>query len=104
MNLLPHISFAIMLALSRRSAHGYQIKNLIELDSSGAITCGAGALYSAIKRLQIDNLIEEIPRHSQSDRRRCYRLTKKGWNRLKNDTAYYQKIVELTKQRPVSFF
>ena len=43
--------FYILLALSRRSLHGYAIKHLIKSDSLGAITIADGNLYAHLDRL-----------------------------------------------------
>lgn len=97
-NLLPQVSFSILLALSLKPRHGYEIMQQIEHDSAGKVKLGPGALYGAIKQLREDNLIEEMP-FTGSERRRYYRLTKKGWERLGADMSYYDNVVKLAQQR-----
>jgi DNA-binding PadR family transcriptional regulator len=87
-----------MLALSLKPRHGYEIMQQIEHDSSGKVKLGPGALYGAIKQLREDNLIEEMPLDG-GERRRYYRLTQNGWERLGADLRYYDKAVSLAEQR-----
>ncbi|HET8709194.1 MAG TPA: helix-turn-helix transcriptional regulator, partial [Candidatus Saccharimonadales bacterium] len=61
---------------------------------------GPGALYGAIKTLREDNLIEEMPFEGK-ERRRYYRLTKKGWDRLESEIAYFENTVRLARERKI---
>ncbi|HSX30556.1 MAG TPA: PadR family transcriptional regulator [Candidatus Saccharimonadales bacterium] len=97
--LLPQVTFSILFALSLKPRHGYELMQQIEHDSVGKLKLGPGALYGAIKRLVDDNLIEEIPFEDERERRRYYRLTRKGWNRLGADLEYYENTVRLAKER-----
>jgi len=97
--LLPQVTFSILFALSLKPRHGYELIQQIERDSGGKIQLGAGALYGAIKRLGDNSLIEEIPFADDNDRRRCYRLTLKGWNVLEAELTYYESITQLAWQR-----
>jgi DNA-binding PadR family transcriptional regulator len=97
-HLLPQVPFSILLALSLKPRHGYEIMQQVDYDSSGKVKLGPGALYGAIKQLRENNLIEEMP-FNGSERRRYYRLTKKGWDRLGADMNYYKGVVKLAEQR-----
>src|SRR5579872_1502755 len=97
MDLLPHISFSILMALSLRPRHGYEIMQQVEHDSLGKIRLGPGSLYTAIKQLDDAHFIEEVP--GEDVRRRYYRLTKRGWDRLHAELAYFDNTVVLAKQR-----
>jgi DNA-binding PadR family transcriptional regulator len=99
-NLLPHTSFYVLFALSLKPRHGYELLKQIEQDAEGAVKIGAGALYGTLKRLDNDNLVEEMP-FEGDPRRRYYRLTAKGWDRLQNDVAYYSRITELAAERRI---
>ncbi len=99
-NLLPQVSFNIMLALSLKPRHGYELMQQIEQDSRGVIKIGPGALYGAIKQLNEDGLIEEMP--FEDKRRRYYRLTKKGWDRLGAEIKYYRNALKLADQRRIA--
>jgi DNA-binding PadR family transcriptional regulator len=97
MNLLPQVSFSILMALSLKPRHGYKIMQQVEEDSLGKIKLGPGSLYTAIKQLVEDGLIEEVP--DEDNRRRYYRLTKKGWTRLNAELEYFDKTIKIAKQR-----
>jgi DNA-binding PadR family transcriptional regulator len=97
MDLLPQISFSILMALSLKPRHGYEIMQQVEEDSLSKIKLGPGSLYTAIKQLVEDNLIEEVA--DDDVRRRYYRLTKKGWNRLNAELQYFDKTIKIAKQR-----
>jgi DNA-binding PadR family transcriptional regulator len=71
----------------------------IEQDSKGRIKLGPGGLYGSIKWLRDANLIEELPSQDETERRRAYRLTKKGWDHLNNELRYFENSVRLAKER-----
>jgi DNA-binding PadR family transcriptional regulator len=98
-NLLPQVTFSILFALSLKPRHGYELIQQIEHDSKGRVQLGPGALYGSIKQLREENLIEEIPFLDDKERRRYYRLTKKGWDRLNSELEYFENIVRLTSER-----
>jgi len=98
--LLPHASFSILFALSLKPRHGYELLQQITADSDGAATIGAGALYGTLKKLAAESFVEDMP-FEGDPRRRYYRLTVKGWARLRTDVAYYTRITALAKQRQV---
>lgn len=99
-SLLPQVSFSILVALALKPRHGYELMKQVETDSDSKLRLGPGALYGAIKQLLEDGLIEELADKSGS-RRRYYRLTKLGRQRLGQDVEYYEKSVRLSKQRQV---
>jgi DNA-binding PadR family transcriptional regulator len=100
-SLLPHIEFSILLALSLKQRHGYEIMQQVEHDSDGVVKLGPGALYGAIKQLSEDNLIEEVPSETPNDRRKYYRLTRKGWNRLEAEIKYFESTMKIARQRRI---
>lgn len=99
-NLLPQVSFSILVALALKPRHGYELMKQIEKDSDSKLRLGPGALYGAIKQLLEEGLIEELADKSDN-RRRYYQLTKIGRQRLGQDIEYYGKSVRLSKQRQV---
>jgi DNA-binding PadR family transcriptional regulator len=98
--ILPQITFSILLALSLKPRHGYELLQQIEHDSRGRLKLGPGALYGNIKQLRDDNIIEEMP-FEGSERRRYYRLTRKGWKLLKAEIEHLENTVQLAKDRRV---
>jgi len=102
MELLPQVSFSILMALSLRPRHGYEIMQQAEEDSLGKVKLAPGTLYTTIKQLLEDGLIEEVAiDEGQVRERRYYQLTKKGWSRFTAELNYYQNIVKLSKNRTV---
>ena len=74
--------FHILLALAEEERHGYRILLEIERRTEGAIRLGTGTLYTAIKRLLDQGLIEESEERPDPElddaRRRYYQLTPEG--------------------------
>ncbi len=79
---LPVATFHILVALADRDRHGYSIMQDVAARSEGQVKLGAGTLYSSIRRLLEQGLIEELREspdpESQDERRRYYRLTAFG--------------------------
>jgi DNA-binding PadR family transcriptional regulator len=98
LDLLPQVPFSIMVALSLKPRHGYEIIQQVESDSMSKIHLGPGALYTTLQKLMDEGLIEEVDL-DQNDRRRYYHLTKKGWERLNAEIDYYANITALSKAR-----
>jgi DNA-binding PadR family transcriptional regulator len=95
--------FHILLALSDGNSHGYGIMQDIEAFTSGEIRLGPGTLYRSIQRMLVDGLIEEleIALHDESDddRRRHYRLTKKGLEIAQREARRLADLVDVARQR-----
>jgi DNA-binding PadR family transcriptional regulator len=72
----------ILIALADRERHGYSIMQDVAERTSGKVRLSAGTLYSSIRRMLEQGLIEELresPDPSSTDeRRRYYRLTRFG--------------------------
>src|SRR6476660_338974 len=79
---LPPAVFHILIALADRDRHGYSIMQDVAARTGGKVQLSAGTLYSAIRRMLEQGLIEELaesPDTSSTDeRRRYYRLTRFG--------------------------
>lgn len=79
---LPAAVFHILIALADRDRHGYSIMQDIAARTDGKVQLSAGTLYSSIRRMLEQGLIEELaesPDPSSTDeRRRYYRLTRFG--------------------------
>lgn len=99
---LPRVAFSILLALSLKERHGYEIIKQIEEDSQGKIKIGPGALYTSIRQLRKKGLIEEIERAEKTARaRRYYKITGAGAQVLHTELEYYQNALLLAKQRQI---
>jgi DNA-binding PadR family transcriptional regulator len=72
----------ILLALGDEAKHGYAVMQDIASESDGKIRLLPGTLYSTMKKLLADGLVEEVdaPRAAESadERRRYYKVTKRG--------------------------
>jgi DNA-binding PadR family transcriptional regulator len=102
-NQLPQVAFSILLALSLRDRHGYEIIQQVAEDSAGKIQLGPGALYTSIKQLHDQNLIKEVV-HAADTRRRYYRLTDAGTKALSAELGYYQQAVNLARERQIPLY
>ena len=79
---LPTAVFHILIALADRDRHGYSIMQDVAARTDGKVQLSAGTLYSSIRRMLEQGVIEELresPDPSSTDeRRRYYRLTRYG--------------------------
>ena len=79
---LPTAVFHILIALADRDRHGYAIMQEVSARTERKVQLSAGTLYSSIRRMLEQGLIEELansPDPSNTDeRRRYYRLTRFG--------------------------
>jgi DNA-binding PadR family transcriptional regulator len=74
--MLTRNEFHVLLALLDGPRHGYGVMQDVQELTSGDFKLGPGTLYTAIARLERAGLIEEC--EPDADRRRCYRVTRKG--------------------------
>ncbi|HBY63111.1 MAG TPA: PadR family transcriptional regulator [Solibacterales bacterium] len=79
---LPAAVFHILISLADRDRHGYSIMQEVAARTSGKVQLSAGTLYSSIRRMLEQGLIEELeesPEPENTDeRRRYYRLSRFG--------------------------
>ena len=79
---LPPAVFHILVALADRERHGYSIMQDVASRTDGKVRLSPGTLYSSIRRMLEDGLVEELQEspdlESQDERRRYYRLTRFG--------------------------
>jgi DNA-binding PadR family transcriptional regulator len=82
---MPSISrtaMYILLAIGAEERHGYAIMTEVTRITDGAVRLGPGAVYTTIRRLLDDGLIEESDERPDpevdDERRRYYRLTNAG--------------------------
>src|SRR5215471_16915650 len=91
--------FHILIALADRDRHGYSIMQDVAGRTSGKVQLSAGTLYSSIRRMLEQGLIEELaesPDPSSTDeRRRYYRLTRFG---KRAAAAEVERVSALVKQ------
>ncbi len=79
---LQTATFHILVALADRDRHGYSIMQDVAARTSGSVQLSPGTLYSSIRRMLEQGLIEELAESpdpaSSDERRRYYRLTRFG--------------------------
>jgi DNA-binding PadR family transcriptional regulator len=79
---LSRVATYILLAIGPEERHGYAIMHEVRRITGGAVKLGPGAIYTTIKRLLGDGLIEESDERPDPElddqRRRYYRLTALG--------------------------
>ena len=89
--------FHVLLALMPGPRHGYGLMQDVEELSAGQLRLGPGTLYSAIKRLRASGLISECD--ADADRRRCYRLTRKGRSVATDEAQRLSNLVSVARKR-----
>ncbi len=89
----------VLLALGDEVKHGYAIMQDIAVESRGRIRVLPGTLYSTIKKMLAEGLIEEVdaPAGAASDdaRRRYYRVTRRGRLAAEAETERLALLVRL---------
>jgi DNA-binding PadR family transcriptional regulator len=95
--MLTRTEFHVLLALLDAPGHGYRIMQDVEELTAGDLRLGPGTLYTAIARLERAGLIDEC--EADADRRRCYRVTRKGKLAARQDAERLQALVRAARKR-----
>ena len=94
---LTTATFHILLILAGGEQHGYSIMQEVEASTDGQVKLGPGTLYSAIKRLRNEGLIEESDERPDpaldDERRRYYRLTGFGMRVARAESQRLEQLV-----------
>lgn len=96
--------FHILLALVDRPRHGYGVILEVEARTDGRVELGTGTLYSAVKRLREDGLIEETaapPGEDDDPRRRYYDLTPHGRRVVEAEARRLEELVGMARRKRV---
>jgi DNA-binding PadR family transcriptional regulator len=93
-------TFLVLTALAAGARHGYGIIKDVEAISNGAVRLRAGTLYAALERLCADSWVE-VDHEEVVDgrRRRYYRLTSEGADRLDAEVQRLQVRTEVAARR-----
>ena len=79
---LPRTAMYVLIAIGPEERHGYGIMREVARITDGATRLGPGGVYTTIRRLLDDGLIQESDERPDPDlddrRRRYYRLTALG--------------------------
>ena len=91
----------ILLAIGPEDRHGYAIMGEVARITGGAVRLGPGAIYTTIRRLLDDGLIEESDDRPDPDmdnqRRRYYRLTGLGRAMATSEVRRLETMVQATR-------
>lgn len=89
------LDLLVLQTLSWGPAHGYAIARWIERLTSDVLQVGEGSLYPALHRLEEREWIEAEWRQTEHNRRaKFYRLTGRGRQQLRAETASWARMVE----------
>ena len=95
---LPTAHFHILVALADRDRHGYSIMQDVDARTDGKVRLSAGTLYTAIRRVLEQGLIEELrdspDPESADERRRYYRLTRLGRDVAVAEAKRFSELLE----------
>jgi DNA-binding PadR family transcriptional regulator len=93
----------ILLALTGEERHGYGIMKQILLDTDGEVHLGPATLYTTLKRLLDQKLIEEAGEREDTalddSRRRYYKLTTLGAQAIQDEAVRAQRFLKVVSQR-----
>ncbi len=91
----------ILLAIGPEERHGYAIMGEVARITGGAVRLGPGAIYTTIRRLLDDGLIEESDERPDPElddqRRRYYRLTTLGRSVAAAEVRRLETIVSASR-------
>jgi DNA-binding PadR family transcriptional regulator len=91
----------IMVGIGPEERHGYAIMRQVSEITDGATRLGPGAVYTTIKRLLEDGLIEETDERPDPEmddqRRRYYRLTGLGRSVVAAEAKRMESLVEAAR-------
>lgn len=102
---LSRPAFHILLALADAPKHGYAIMQEVEKRAGSRYRLWPATLYTAIKRMLAEGVIEETraPNEAAGEdpRRRFYRLTRRGRGELAREASRLEALVEVAREKKV---
>ncbi len=97
--------FQILLAVSDKQLHGYAIIRDVKRRTDGKVTLTASTLYSAIKRMLTEGLIEESEERPvaelDDERRRYYGITDEGMLVLRREAEWLELLTNMARDKQV---
>lgn len=93
--------YHILLALTDADRHGYAILQEVEQRTDGSVRLRTGTLYTAVRRLLEQGLIEETEERPVDDdeRRRYYHLTPFGRDVVMAEARRLESMVGLARAK-----
>jgi transcriptional regulator len=88
------LDMLVLKVLSLEPMHGWGIARRIQQVSREVLRVEEGSLYPALRRLELDGLIDAEWGSSENNRRaRFYRLTRAGRRQLANERDHWHELV-----------
>ena len=99
-DLLPGtLELLILKALARGAKHGYAIVDTLRAASNDVLQVGESALYPALQRLLLNDLVDAEWGLSENNRRaRYYTLTARGRKQLAAEQQEFDRMVGAIQQ------
>ncbi|HEX6133842.1 MAG TPA: PadR family transcriptional regulator [Longimicrobiales bacterium] len=100
--MITPLTYTILLALADGDRHGYGIIKEIEARLGPAAAPSTGALYLALQRMENEGLVTEspaLPGPDEDARRRYYRITRRGREAVRTESARLAALVETARQK-----
>jgi DNA-binding PadR family transcriptional regulator len=98
---LPRTAMLVLLAIGPNERHGYAVMHEVARMTGGTTRLGPGGVYTTIRRLLDDGLIEESDERPDAElddqRRRYYRLTGLGRAVAEAEVRRLDAIVRSTR-------
>jgi DNA-binding PadR family transcriptional regulator len=102
---LPSSAFQILLALVGEDLHGYGIMRQVAAQTDGRMRLGPGTLYSSVRVLLEEGLIEELDTRddpgSADERRRYYRLTSAGRKLARSEAQRLADLLRVARAKKI---
>ncbi len=99
---LTPVVFHILLALASGAKHGYGVIVDVRQRTDGSVRLGTGTLYTAMKRLLQQGMIEECDGPEPSgtqERRKYYRLLPRGLDAARQEARRLEAMVLMARER-----
>jgi len=102
---LSRPTFHILLALADAPKHGYAIMQEVEERAGSRYRLWPATLYTAVKRMLADGVIEETEAPNEAagedPRRRFYRLTPRGRGELAREASRLEALLDIAREKKV---
>jgi DNA-binding PadR family transcriptional regulator len=102
---LPSAAFQILLSLADEDLHGYGIMRQVADQTGGRMRLGPGTLYSSIRTLLEEKLIEEVDLLADAklgqERRRYYRLTSAGRKLARAEADRFADLLRVARAKKI---
>ena len=99
MDLLKPHHFYILLALADGDRHGLAIARDVQAQSEGSVRLWPATLYGSLDELRRRGWIEETSDPGESERKRCYHLTRHGRTVLADEAERLGRLARVARSR-----